>query len=180
MVKIPTVIRSDLPSISVLCERIRPTMQLPYEIKSEILQLLGEMNHGSKTDFKAVRLVNKDWSACTSRFLFERIYLSFRDEDIKVFKSITNCPDLAACIKELVFDGSCFVGGVSKRKYFEDLCMQIFEINNRQIMLVSTPSFDLSLSDGSLYLQKPIKLKRCLLALFFPSPIVHKVLLRLG
>lgn len=155
-------------------------MQLPHEIKFEILQLLGEINHGSKTDFKAVRLVNKDWSACTSRFLFERIYLSFLDEDIKVFKSIANHPDLAGCIKELVFDGCCFVEGVSKRKYFEDLCMQISEINNRQIMLVSIPSFTLSLSDGSLYLKKPIKLKRYLLAFLFPSPIVHKVLLRLG
>ena len=37
---------------------------------------------------------------------------------------------LARCVKELVFDGSQFGIGVTKRQYFDDLCLQIEETFN--------------------------------------------------
>lgn len=96
-------------------------MSLPQELKLEILQYLG------KQDLKAVRLVAKDWSACTSRYLFHRIYWSPQDKDIEVFNNLVN-GEFAGCVKELVFDGSQFLYGFSEKGYFGDLCHQLFSL----------------------------------------------------
>ncbi|KAL8651668.1 MAG: hypothetical protein Q9226_004606 [Calogaya cf. arnoldii] len=79
-------------------------MQVPTELKFEILRHVGSENRHAKLDFKAIRLVNKEWSACASPFMFERIYWSPQDLDLEAFEGIVNRPNLAACVKELVFD----------------------------------------------------------------------------
>ena len=94
-------------------------MWLPQELKLEILQYLG------KQDLKAVRFVAKDWSACTSRFLFHRIHWSPQDKDIEVFDNLAH-GEFAGCVQELVFDGSQFMFDIAKKGYFRLLCYQLF------------------------------------------------------
>ena len=96
-------------------------MSLPQELKLEIVQHLG------KQDLKAVRLVAKDWSACTSRHLFYRIYWSPQDKDLEVFNNLVS-GHLAGCVQELVFDGSQFLLDISEEGYFNDLCHQLFSL----------------------------------------------------
>lgn len=93
-------------------------MQLPHELKFEILKYLD------KIDLKAVRLTSKDCSVCTPHYLFDRIYWSPQDLDLEVFQNIASRRELATCVKELVFDGSQFVEH-SKEDYFENLCSRI-------------------------------------------------------
>lgn len=63
-------------------------MQLPPEVKTEILRHVRTTNAYPKMDFKAIRLVNKERSACTSPFLFERIYWSPQGLDLEAFEGI--------------------------------------------------------------------------------------------
>ena len=93
-------------------------MQLPRELRDEILKLLD------KTDLKTVRLISKDWSVCTSHYLFDRIYWSPQDLDLEVFQNIASRPELATCVRELVYDGSQFVE-LSEEEYFKLLCLRI-------------------------------------------------------
>ena len=100
-------------------------MDLPLELQLGILKYLNKRDH------KVVRLVNKDWSAITSGFLFDRIYWSPQDRDLEVFKAIATHPELAQCVKELIFDGSQFVDGLTKRTYLEALCSQHDLVDHR-------------------------------------------------
>ena len=98
----------------------------PPELRLEILQYVG------KKDLKAVRLVNKDWSACASGYLFHRVYWSRQDLDLKVFGHIVGHTELARHVKELVFDGSQFAIDISKQQYFGTLCQQIWSCYRHQ------------------------------------------------
>lgn len=94
-------------------------MKLPQELKRKIAGCL------EKEDLKMVRLVSKDWSWCTTSFLFDRIYWSPQDLDLVVFANVVNNTTLANNVTELEVDGSQFGVYVSERKYFEDLCLQV-------------------------------------------------------
>ena len=107
-------------------------MELPPELKLNVLRHLGRQDH------KALRLVSKDWSVNTSGFLFNRLYWSPQDLDIEVFKSIVTRPELAQCVKEFIFDGSQFVEGLTKRDYFQALCLQHEQMYLRAERAVST------------------------------------------
>ena len=107
-------------------------MDIPPELKLKVLQQL------EKKDIKAVRLVSKQWSICTPNSLFNRIYWSPQDPDLNVFHNIVSDPVLAGCVKELVFDGSQFGIGVTKRQYLDDLCLQIDELFD-DVLLRSLP-----------------------------------------
>ncbi|KAL8675437.1 MAG: hypothetical protein Q9168_000138 [Polycauliona sp. 1 TL-2023] len=109
---------SPVPHLDPLCTE----MQFPRELKTEILRNVKAENFLARLDFKAVRLVNKEWSACASPFLFDRIHWSPQDQDLEAFDGILRRPHLAVCVKELVFDGSQFTPGISIREYFGHLC----------------------------------------------------------
>ena len=107
-------------------------MELPPELKLNVLR------HLERQDHKALRLVSRNWSENTSSFIFDRLYWSPQDLDLEVFKSIVSRPELAQCVKEFIFDGSQFVEGLTKRNYFQALCLQHGQMYHRAEHLVST------------------------------------------
>ena len=58
-------------------------MSLPNEL---ILDICGYL---ANPDLKACRFVSKSWSDSASVYLFSKIYISPRKEDIEVFNLIT-------------------------------------------------------------------------------------------
>ena len=86
-------------------------MQLPNELT---LQVLG---HQQSHDLKIARLVCKTWSHYAAELLFHKVYISPREEDIRVFRLITQHPQLRRCVKELEYDTTRFYS-LSDRAYF--------------------------------------------------------------
>ena len=64
---------------------------LPNEL---IIQVLGYLE---KHELKIARLVCKTWSHFASEPLFDKLYISPREEDIRVFKLVTQHPQLRHC-----------------------------------------------------------------------------------
>lgn len=93
-------------------------MHFPNEI---ILQALQDL---PRTDLKAARLVNKQWSSCATRFLFDVLYISPHKTNIDVFQTITQHPQLRGCVRKLVYDGIGFSTKLSYSQYFERLWKQ--------------------------------------------------------
>ena len=57
--------------------------------------------------------------------LFDTIYISPRDDDLRVFKNIVSHPNLGPVVKNLVWDSSHFVPESSKKAYFYRLLEDI-------------------------------------------------------
>ena len=112
-------------------------MHVPNEI---ILQALQDL---PRSDLKAARLVNKQWSSCAAEFLFDTLYISPHKTNIDVFQSIVQHPVLRGCVKKLVYDGVGFSTKRTYSQYFEMLWKQMtratsglrksFDIPNSQI-----------------------------------------------
>lgn len=93
------------------------TSKIPLPIEL-ITQVLG---HLEKHELKIVRLVCKVWSDCASEPLFDKLYISPRKEDIRVFKLITQHPQLSHYIKKLEYDATRFSPDISIREYTRKL-----------------------------------------------------------
>lgn len=91
---------------------------LPNEILSMIMRRLR------KSDLKAARLVCRLWSSLVIRFLFNRVYISPRELDLEVFKSITSSQRLSWAVRELVYDASHFVLDLDLEFYVKRLLYQ--------------------------------------------------------
>lgn len=98
--------------------------KLPY-LPSEIKGLVVE--HLQKSDLKNLRRVCKEWSVEATHLLFDRIFISPYSQDLRVFTKITENPDLAKSVKELVCDVST-VSERSLQEYFFDLCIEIRDL----------------------------------------------------
>ena len=83
-----------------------------------IIQALG---HLEKHELKIVRLVCKTWSHYASEPLFDKLYISPRVEDIRVFKLITQHPQLRRCIRKLEYDATRFSPDLSIMDYVRNL-----------------------------------------------------------
>ena len=94
-------------------------MALPNELMLDICGYLA------KLDLKACRLVSKSWSASASVYLFSKIYISPRKEDIEVFNLITQDPQLSRCVRTLEYDGTSFSSEVSEYEYLSQLSRQV-------------------------------------------------------
>lgn len=70
-------------------------MHLPDEL---LLNCLGRLDKGQ---LKPMRLVSRNWCACSTGFLFDTVYISPSEEDVKVFESITQHPLLSKCVQKL-------------------------------------------------------------------------------
>ena len=92
---------------------------LPPELKVAVLALLD------RWDLKSVRLVSKEWSALATRPLFDRVFISCREKDLEVFKSITRHPVISEGVKELVFDASFFRRTMDLEEYIGRLADNI-------------------------------------------------------
>lgn len=86
-------------------------MALPNELILDVCQ------HLPKLDLKACRLVSKVWSQFASEYLFDKVYISPRKEDIEVFNLITQHSQLRHCVKRLEYDGTRFSPSYSKNEY---------------------------------------------------------------
>ena len=93
-------------------------MALPNELMLDICGYLAN------PDLKACRLVRKSWSAPASVYLFSKIYISPRKEDIEVFNLITQHALLSRCVGTLEYDGTTFLE-VSKDRYIIELSSQV-------------------------------------------------------
>ena len=96
-------------------------MALPNEL---ILDICGYL---PKPDLKACRLVSKSWSASASVYLFSKIYISPREEDIEVFNLISQNGQLSRCVRTLEYDGTNFSNRTraSKDEYIKILSNQV-------------------------------------------------------
>ncbi|OTB01862.1 hypothetical protein M426DRAFT_323094 [Hypoxylon sp. CI-4A] len=70
---------------------------LPPELKFIILGFLP------KSDLKSMRLVSKFFTSIASQLLFDKIFVSVRPEDLKIFADISKHPMLSAFVKEIVY-----------------------------------------------------------------------------
>lgn len=91
------------------------TFNLPTELQFAII---GNIK---KRDLKNVRLVSKALCSLATTPLFDRVYVSTRQKDMKVFERITGHPILSAAVQEVVFDTSR-VKQMSFEQYFYRLC----------------------------------------------------------
>ena len=94
-------------------------MALPNELILEVCKNLA------KRDLKAYRLVSKLWSHHASEYLFGKIYISPRKEDIEVFNFITQHEQLRHCVKRLEYDGTRFSPTCLESTYRIHLLMQV-------------------------------------------------------
>lgn len=90
-------------------------MALPKELILEVCK------HLAKHDLKACRLVSKSWSHQASEYLFSKIYMSPRKEDIEVFNLITQHAQLSHCVRLLEYDGTSFSPSYSSDDYIQCL-----------------------------------------------------------
>ena len=95
-------------------------MRLPNEL---VLKVLGYLE---KPDLKTVRHVCKTWNHYASEPLFKRLYISPREEDIKVFEAVTQHPQLRKCVRELEYDTTSFSSRVSAYRFYILLRAQIY------------------------------------------------------
>ena len=93
-------------------------MYLPNELVVAIMESLG------RHDLKSTRLVCKTWCSYASRFLFDKIYIAPNETDLEVFDAITQDPILSKCVRQLVYDGSEFMPGLTSGSYVRDLWTQ--------------------------------------------------------
>ena len=94
-------------------------MALPNELMLDICGYLAN------PDLKACRLVSKPWSAIASVYLFSKIYISPRKEDIEVFNLITQHELLSRCVRTLEYDGTTFSSDLSEDRYIILLSSQV-------------------------------------------------------
>lgn len=87
-------------------------MELPDELT---LQMLGYLE---KYERKIARLMCKVWSHYASKYLFGKLYISPREEYIRVFKLVTQHLRLRYCVKNFEYDVTFFLPNLSKRKSF--------------------------------------------------------------
>lgn len=87
-------------------------VSLPNELVLRTLGCLG------KQELKIARLVCRIWCYYASESLFDKLYISPRKEDIHVFESITQHPQLARCVKELEYDATLFSRDMPESHYF--------------------------------------------------------------
>ena len=95
-------------------------MDLPSEL---ILHVVGYLE---KSDLKNARFISKGWSACCVPRLFQKIYISLSEEDINVFKAVTENPYLRSYVRTLVYDTSEFSTNWTLKDYSRELCSQFF------------------------------------------------------
>ena len=94
-------------------------MALPNELMLDICGYLAN------PDLKACRFVSKSWSASASVYLFSKIYISPRKEDIEVFNLITQNAQLSRCVRTLEYDGTSFSSELSEDGYISQLTRQV-------------------------------------------------------
>lgn len=88
---------------------------LPNELIVQVLSYL------EKHELKFARLVCKIWSHFASEPLFNKLYISPREEDIKVFKLVTQHPQLRRCVTTLEYDATRFSPDISISTYIRKL-----------------------------------------------------------
>lgn len=93
-----------------------------------ILRVLGCLK---KHELKTARFVCKTWCQYASESLFKKLYISPREEDIKVFESVTQHPQLCRCVKELEYDATRFSSSLSRFKYFSSVCAFTYSYQER-------------------------------------------------
>ena len=97
-----------------------PTVSdLPTELRISVLRNL------EKRDLKALRLASKQWCPLATVSLFEKLHVSPRKKDLEIFEKIAKHPVLSTLAKELVYDTSYFVDGLSYLQYFGRLCKEL-------------------------------------------------------
>ncbi|KAI4238858.1 MAG: hypothetical protein LQ349_000802 [Xanthoria aureola] len=85
------------------------------ELVNSILCLLP------KKDLKSARLVRQQWASLGGQMLIETLYISPRKIDMDAFDGITQNPDLAKSVKQLVYDSAQFLTFGSAESYYARL-----------------------------------------------------------
>ena len=107
--------RNHLSSPSESCPTNTSKTPLPNELIIKVL------SHLEKHELKIARLVCKTWSHFASEPLFNKLYISPREEDIKVFKLVTQHPQLRRCVTTLEYDATRFSPDVTISTYIRKL-----------------------------------------------------------
>src|SRR5882762_11146992 len=72
-------------------------------------ELLMEIfRHAEKSDLKSIRLFSKAFDAISSRFLFDRVYISIHLKDLEILSDISRHPVLRLLVREAIYSGIFF------------------------------------------------------------------------
>ncbi|KAF2502908.1 hypothetical protein BU16DRAFT_576809 [Lophium mytilinum] len=74
------------------------------DLPVELIIDIGEYLPGS--DIKTLRLTNQFCKSAIAHLLFPRLYVSSHELDLKVFKHVSENPELAKGVKQLIVDGA--------------------------------------------------------------------------
>lgn len=108
-------------------------MYFPNELVVAIIKSL------ERYDLKSARLVCKTWSSYASAILFDKIYVAPNRVDLQVFNAITQDQYLSKCVRQLVYDGSEFMPGLTKRRYVRGLWTQTILMSERGKIGLDSP-----------------------------------------
>ena len=112
----------DLPAIHTSIAMKRTfDMALPDELTINV------RGHMGKRNLKNARLACKTLAQYASEPLFDRLYISPREEDIRVVKLITQHPQLRRCVGELEYGAARFSSSLSTLDYF----IRLMEFHSR-------------------------------------------------
>src|SRR6267378_6651329 len=71
--------------------------------------LLEIFRHAEKSDLKlSIRLFSKAFDAISSRFLFDRVYISIHLKDLEILSDISRHPVLRLLVREAIYSGIFF------------------------------------------------------------------------
>ena len=112
---------------------------LPNELLLMIFRQCG------KYSLKQIRLVSQQWALLACSFLFDRIFISSRSEDMEVFDGLAHHSVIRHSIKELVYDVARFKQ-ISYAEYGESLIGSTnYNVNclrRRRPLLCQDPELD--------------------------------------
>ena len=119
--------RSSLPvrregdQSDIADSRLSPQQTGSLYLPPELEGLVAKCLH--KSELKKLRLVSQQWQVMATPLLFDRVYVSPRENDLQIFSNITKHPVLSRSIKAMICDIS-EVPEYSHEEYFHLLCFE--------------------------------------------------------
>ena len=87
-----------------------------------------------KRKLKIVRLVSRQWAACASEYLFEKVYVSCLKEGLDIFEAVCGDPLLSQCVKILEYDTVGFLTTMNEDDHVRELWSHFLNLWSHMIL----------------------------------------------